>query len=200
MKYLKTFEDLSDFIGKVKKTKEFATVAHSGVYRKGLDEKGEKIPYIMHPDSVAKIVHSVKKSSHIAELIAAAYLHDTVQDTEVTYTNIRKEFGDVIMNLVKELTSDQEQLKLLGKEKYLINKMLTMSSWALVIKLADRLHNLSDFDMIMSGDPKRKKWAKGYATQTKNIIEQLESSRELSGSQKKLVKKIKNKLKLVIDI
>jgi len=202
MKYLKTYEkySLSKFINKVKKSKEFATKAHKGVYRKGVDEKGEKIPYIIHPDSVAKIVHEVKNSEHIAHILAAAYLHDTVEDTDTKLEDIEKEFGSVVMQLVSELTSDKEKLEISGKEEYLIDKMIGMSSWALVIKLADRLHNLSDFEQIMSGtNEKRKKWAKKYAQQTKNIIEELEWYRDLSNSQQELIRRIKNKLKIVID-
>ena len=73
--------------------------------------------------------------------------------------------------------------------------MLNMSSWALVIKLADRLHNLKDFDEIMAGtDEKRQKWVIKYANQTKNIVNELKMYRKLSGTQKVLVKKIKDKI------
>lgn len=202
MKYLRTYEDhkLSKFIHKIKKAKEFATKAHKGVYRKGVNDKGEKIPYIIHPDSVAKIVHEVKNSEHIAHLITAAYLHDTVEDTNITLEDIQREFGDVVMQLVAELTSDEEKLEISGKEEYLIDKMIGMSSWALIIKLADRLHNLSDFEQIMSGtNEKRKKWARKYAQQTKNIIEELEWYRELSNAQQELISRIKDKLKIVTE-
>ncbi|NPV12825.1 MAG: bifunctional (p)ppGpp synthetase/guanosine-3',5'-bis(diphosphate) 3'-pyrophosphohydrolase [Ignavibacteria bacterium] len=202
MKYLHTYENhkLSKFIHKVKKAKEFATKAHKGIYRKGFDDNGEKIPYIIHPDSVAKIVHEVENSEHIAHLIAAAYLHDTVEETNVTLKDIQKEFGDIVMQLVNELTSDKEKLKISGKEEYLIDKMIGMSNWALVIKLADRLHNVSDFKSIMAGNnEKRKKWAKEYAQQTKNIIEELEWYRDLSDTQQELIKRIKDKLKIVTE-
>jgi len=205
MIYLDTFENflneskLSKFIHKVKKAKQFATKVHGGVYRKGLNEKGEKIPYIVHPDSVAKIVHSVKNSKRIADLIAASYLHDTVQDTDVTFEDIEKEFGELVMNIVKELTSNKEKLEISGKEEYLIDKMINMSSWALVIKLADRYHNLSDFEAIVkSGDKKRLKWAKSYAKQTQNIVDELEWYRKLSNPQKALVDMIKERLKIIL--
>jgi len=199
MKYLNTYEKfdkhkLRDFIGTVKKAKKFADKAHKGVKRKGGD------PYIMHPETVAKIVHDVKESKVIAALITAALLHDTVEDTEVTLEDIKREFGEFVMSLVAELTSDEEKMAISGKEEYLIDKMLNMSSWALVIKLADRLHNLSDFEDIMNGnDKKRQKWAKGYATQTKNIVEELEQYRDLSWTQNILVDDIKDKLKIVLD-
>ena len=202
MKYLKSYEkySLSRFINKVKKAKDFATKAHKGVYRKGVDEKGEKVPYITHPDSVAKIVHEVENSEHIAHLIAAAYLHDTVEDTHIKLEEIEKEFGSIVMKLVSELTSDEEKIEISGKEEYLIDKMIGMSNWALIIKLADRLHNLSDFEQIMSGtNEKMKKWAIKYAQQTKNIIEELEWYRDLSNAQQELINRIKDKLKIVTE-
>lgn len=190
MKYLHYYENhkLTNFINVVKKAKNFAQNAHKNQYRKG----GE--PYIIHPESVAKIVHKIKKSKEIASLVAASYLHDTVEDTDTTLEDIKKYFGDLVMKIVKELTSDKEKIKMSGKEEYLIDKMLNMSSWSLVIKLADRLNNLKDFNNIMkSNDKGRKKWVKKYAQQTKNIIEDLEWYRELSNTQKELIKLIKIK-------
>ena len=203
MKYLLGFNEakksrLGYFINKVKKAKEFATVAHDGVFRKGINKNDPKIPYIIHPDSVAKIVHDVKQSEFIAHLIAAAYLHDTVEDSDVTLEDINEEFGDLVMKLVEELTTDKEKLEVSGKEEYLIDKMLGMSSWALIIKLADRLHNVSDFEDIMKyGKEGKKRWARKYAEQTRNIIEEVEWYRELSNPQKKLVDMISDKLKVM---
>jgi len=192
MKYIKKFENknLGSFIKTVKDAKELATKAHHGVKRRG----GE--PYIIHPESVAKIVHDVKSSKEIASLIAAAYLHDTVEDTDITLDEIREKFGELVMSLVSELTNNDEKLKMLGKEEYLIDKMLNMSSWALVIKLADRLHNLKDFEKIMLGDnDKAKKWVNNYAKQTKSIIDNLKWYRKLSSTQKVLVNRIKKGIK-----
>ena len=148
MKYLKTFENhkLRNFIHTVKDAKKFARKAHEGQFRAGGD------PYIIHPEAVAKIVHDVKISKEIANLIAAAYLHDTIEDCDVTLFDIKIRFGELVMSLVQELTSDEEKIQISGKEDYLIDKMLSMSSWALVIKLADRYHNLKDFKKIMKGD------------------------------------------------
>ena len=200
MKSIQTYEkfkkqNLSDFINKVKKAKDFATKAHIKQKRKG------GAPYIIHPDAVAKIVHDTKESKKISHLIAAAYLHDTVEDTHITLDDIKKEFGDLVMTLVDELTTDEEKLAISGKEEYLIDKMLGMSSWALVIKLADRLHNLEDFEDIFNGkDEKRKKWARKYGKQTENIINELEWYRDLSWSQNVIVDAIKDKLRLATEL
>lgn len=206
MKYLSKFETydpqrykLMKFINKVKTAYKFAEDAHKGVYRKGETPTGERVPYFSHPDTVAKIVHDIKDSEYIAHLIAAAYLHDTVEDTDVTVEEIRHIFGELVASLVGELTSDKDKIAISGKEEYLIDRMINISSWALVIKLADRLHNLYDFKDIMAGnDEKRKKWARKYALQTKNIIDEVEWYRELSETQKKLVDKIRHKLNVVL--
>jgi (p)ppGpp synthase/HD superfamily hydrolase len=200
MKYLERYEAysperyrLTKFINKVKSAYKFAEDAHAGVKRKGGD------PYFSHPDAVAKIIHDVKESEYIAHLISAAYLHDVVEDTDVTLDEIRHIFGELVAELVGEVTSDKDKIAISGKEEYLIDKMIGMSSWALVIKLADRLHNLSDFQEIMDGDDeKRKKWAIKYAEQTKNIIDEIEWYRELSETQKTLVDKIRHKLNIVL--
>jgi len=178
---------LTNFIAIVKKAKTFAIEAHKDQYRKG------GLPYITHPETVAKILHGVKSSRVIGSLIVAALLHDVVEDTDVTIEEIREEFGELVANLVNDLTSDLEKLVISGKEEFLIDKMLNMKSWPLSIKLSDRLHNLYDFEDIMAGDDeKRKEWVVSYANQTKNIISELEWYRELSTTQKELVSQIKN--------
>ena len=76
---------------------KFAIDAHRGAERKG---KG--YPYILHPMEAAGIVASI---SNDPELLAAAILHDTVEDTDVSLEQIRQEFGDRVMTLVFNETS-----------------------------------------------------------------------------------------------
>lgn len=191
----------TNFIMIVKKARLFATKAHEGTYRKGVDENGNKIEYITHPIAVSKILHTYKKSHKIDFLIAACMLHDTVEDVDwVTIDLIRNEFGELIASLVDELTSDPSGLEKFGKEQYLINKMLNMTTWGLGIKLADRIHNLSDIQSkIDSGNKSNIKWAIKYSTQTKNIISALENNRELTNTHKKLIKIIKEKIKPALN-
>lgn len=79
------------------KAAKFAIDAHCGAERKG---KG--YPYILHPMEAAGIVASLSTDP---ELLAAAILHDTVEDTDVTIEQIRKEFGDRVAALVHRETS-----------------------------------------------------------------------------------------------
>ena len=82
----------------VEKARVFATAAHAAV---GQVRKYTFEPYMVHPTEVANIVASVP---HTREMLAAAYLHDTVEDTGVTLDLIRAEFGDEIADLVGWLT------------------------------------------------------------------------------------------------
>ena len=82
----------------VEKAKIFATAAHAAVaqLRKYTNE-----PYIVHPTEVAGIVAGVE---HTDEMLAAAWLHDVVEDTGVTIETIRAEFGSEVADLVGWLT------------------------------------------------------------------------------------------------
>jgi (p)ppGpp synthase/HD superfamily hydrolase len=76
----------------------FAKAAHESIDQR---RKHTGEPYIVHPIAVAEIVRSVP---HTPEMIAAAYLHDVVEDTPVTIEQIRTAFGDKVAELVDWLT------------------------------------------------------------------------------------------------
>ena len=80
----------------VQKALTFATTAHDGQVR-----KYTKKPYIVHPIEVMEIVSTVE---HDDEMLAAALLHDVVEDTTVTIEEIQQEFGADVAILVDELT------------------------------------------------------------------------------------------------
>lgn len=75
---------------------EFAIMAHGKQLRKYTGE-----PYIVHPVDVARIVRTVP---HTPEMVAAAYLHDTVEDTDATIVDIELRFGSSVGRLVWHLT------------------------------------------------------------------------------------------------
>ena len=112
---------------------------HSGQVR-----RKSGLPYYTHPISVFSIVKKFKESRQIEALCCASLLHDTIEDTTVTFSELKRDFGPVVANLVKELTNDDEEKEKLGKEAYMNKKLLHLSNWALVIKLADILDNSSD--------------------------------------------------------
>jgi len=121
------------------KALKYATSKHRGQKRKvsGAD-------YVTHPILVSYLAASYKRSKALETLICAAILHDTVEDTKATYAQILRLFGMSIASLVFELTSDPVALKKMGKLEYLKGHMAGMSSYALFLKLCDRLANLRD--------------------------------------------------------
>lgn len=117
----------------------FASLKHEGQTRKVTGK-----PYISHPIMVSYILAKYKDSDNLEDLIVASILHDTLEDTDTTFDEIQKEFTPLVASLVLELTNDEEKIKKLGKLTYHKNKLVGISSWALVIKLADRLSNIMD--------------------------------------------------------
>ena len=122
----------------IEKAALFARTAHQGQFRKS----GEA--YIVHPCAVVEILADLNMD---AETLAAAYLHDVVEDTPVTAEEIRKEFGDDVWHLVEGVTKiDKVQFK--NVEEAMaenLRKMLiamTKDIRVIIIKLADRLHNM----------------------------------------------------------
>jgi len=169
----------------IEKSKEFAEKAHAGVNRKFSGE-----PYVEHPKRVAEIVKLYKKDSHaLGHLISASHLHDTIEDTNTTVEDLKELFHGLVVSLVQELTSDKEKIKEMGKTEYLSHKMINMSSWALVIKLADRLDNVSD---LKTSSPK---FREKYVPETKTILNNLKKGRKLTNTQVRLVDAIETKLK-----
>jgi hypothetical protein len=149
-----------------KKSWNFAKSAHSGIFRKFSGD-----PYFEH---VRKVFKLLKMFDTNEVLGASALLHDVVEDTEFTYDDIKLEFGVEVANLVKELTSVNELVDVMGKPGYLLDKMVSMSDDALTIKLCDRLQNLSDH--FSASDKFRIK----YYSETKYIIDNLRRWRKLN--------------------
>lgn len=165
------------------KALEYAVKAHKGQFRSDGSE------YVKHPERVAEFVKKFKKSHNMDALISAAYLHDTIEDTNTTHEDLEKMFGGLIASMVKELTSDKDEIAKVGKDEYLAKKMAKMSSWSLVIKLADRLDNVQDI-----ATAKTPEWRRKYKAETEMILSRLEKDRELSNAHKKIIRAIRDKL------
>lgn len=118
----------------------FATRAHSGTYR-----KGTSIPYIVHPIEAAAIVSSITDDP---DMIAAAVLHDVVEDTDATVEEIRFFFNERIADLV-EAESENKRKDLPPQETWMVRKMETLEFLrgkadrdAKILALADKLSNM----------------------------------------------------------
>lgn len=130
---------------RIQKAFEFANNAHAGVKRKS----GE--PYIIHPLAVAKIV--VEEIGLSATSIISALLHDVVEDTDYTLEDISNLFGEKVASIVDGLTKLTEEFTAQHDSKQASNfrKMLmTLSDdvRVILIKLADRLHNMRTLDSM----------------------------------------------------
>lgn len=121
----------------------FAATAHQFQKRKGKD-----IPYINHPIEVANILHSVGVSD--GDILAAAVLHDVLEDTNTTKETIENLFGRTILNIVLMCTDDKTDSKVNRKKKQLerivsLTQNMTHEGYsAIMIKLADKHSNCSD--------------------------------------------------------
>lgn len=145
----------------------FAVKAHSGFERRG---KG--YPYIVHPMEAVAIVATITKDQ---ELLAAAALHDVVEDTDYSVDDIKKQFGDRIANLVAsesdlvvEGKNESESWK--ERKEFAIQRLKKLSYDAKVVAIGDKLSNaramLNDYksmgeklwDKFHVNDPKLHKW------------------------------------------
>lgn len=117
----------------------FATQAHQGTERRG---KG--FPYIIHPLEAMSIVATITNEP---DLLAAAVLHDTIEDTEVTYEEIKQKFGEHIANLVVKETdvrTTPDGRKLTWQERKLrdMDNLRNSSREVKIVALGDKLSNM----------------------------------------------------------
>lgn len=117
---------------------QFASVKHSHQRRKGADAS----PYVNHPIEVAATLAKVGSASDL-ELLAAAVLHDTVEDTETTFEELEHAFGKTVRDLVREVTDDKILEKNERKRRQ-IEHAPNLSPRAKLIKLADKTCNVRE--------------------------------------------------------
>jgi guanosine-3',5'-bis(diphosphate) 3'-pyrophosphohydrolase len=134
---LNTYLD-PESVATVLKAYEVGKQAHSGQTRK----TGE--PYILHPVAVAQILANMRMD-HVS--IAAAILHDTIEDTELSWEDINRNFGVEIADLVEGVTKLDKmkfRTRMQADAESFRKLMLAMSRdlRVIFIKLADRLHNM----------------------------------------------------------
>ena len=129
----------------------FAVKAHAGTERRGKD-----FPYIVHPMEAVSIVATMTSDQ---ELLAAAALHDTVEDTDVTLDDIRREFGSRVAKLVEE-ESDVFMEGVSASDSWHVRKQIAMdrllraSRDAKMVALGDKLSNARIIyrDFVQKGD------------------------------------------------
>lgn len=114
----------------------YAAVHHKDQHRKGPDLE----PYVNHLAEVAAYVAAADAAPD-AEVIAAAYLHDTIEDTAVTHENLVHAFGRRIADIVAEVTDDKSLPKAERKRRQLEHAP-HLSFEARLIKIADKTSNV----------------------------------------------------------
>lgn len=123
----------------VDKAIKFAVDAHANTERRG---KG--FPYVIHVLEAMEIVATITNDP---ELLAAAALHDTVEDTDVTVDVIRREFGDRIASLVQAESDEMvagvsEEDSWRGRKQAAINRLASASHDAKIVAMGDKLSNM----------------------------------------------------------
>jgi (p)ppGpp synthase/HD superfamily hydrolase len=136
----------------------FADDAHSGQFR-----KGSRVPYLIHPLNVARILLDHGCSD---ELAVAALLHDTVEDTEVTVEEIRTIFGDTVARLVEFATEPDSLWNWEKRKEHTLGLLGSGETPALLLSVADKLDNILSirYDLQRCGE---KAWDRFKRPRTK---------------------------------
>ena len=129
---------LSSGIGLVIRAAHFAADKHRDQRRKGV----RNTPYINHPLEVAERLHRVAGIDD-PEILAAAILHDTIEDTETTRAELSRLFGNRIAAIVSEL-SDDKGLTWQERKRLEIDHARHLTDTGKLIKLSDKTSNVSD--------------------------------------------------------
>src|SRR3990172_294271 len=125
-------------VGVVLAAMEFAARKHKDQRRKDKDAS----PYINHPIALANVLWT-EGEVRDPEVIAAALLHDTLEDTETTYEELRGQFGAMVDDMVAEVT-DTKWLDKKVRKRLQVTKAAKSSRGAKLVKLADKICNLRD--------------------------------------------------------
>ena len=115
----------------------FASEAHRGQKRL---EGGAEVDYVVHPLRVAEHVRRIGGCDDV-EVLCAAVLHDTIEDSGTRYDELAEAFGDRVARIVAELTNDS-RLPKAERHEEMIRSLAGASPEAKLIKLADRYDNL----------------------------------------------------------
>jgi (p)ppGpp synthase/HD superfamily hydrolase len=128
----------------IEKALKVASKAHEGQYRKHTET-----PYITHPVTVGMIV---MKAGYDEEMIAAAILHDTVEDTNLSLDDIRQEFGGRIAEIVEGCSEPNKDLPWKARKEHTIEYLKTAPEKIRIVACADKLHNIrtiiKDYEQI----------------------------------------------------
>lgn len=129
----------------IKKAAAFAEIAHKGAVRKGTN-----VPYITHPLEAAVIASMMTDDE---EIIAAALLHDTIEDAGITYEQLKENFSARVADLVAEESEDKSRTWKERKSATL-ERLETAGTESRILILADKLSNIRSMarDYLLKGE------------------------------------------------
>ena len=157
-------------LGEILRALGFAADKHRNQRRKD----AEASPYINHPIAVACVLAGEAGLSD-SVLLLAAILHDTVEDTETTFEELRREFGVEVATLVHEVTDDKSLPKVHRKQLQ-IEHATTASPRAKCLKIADKICNVRDVTASppVNWPPRRRREYLDWAAQVVDRCRQVE--------------------------
>jgi len=170
---------MSENISIVVLAADFAAQKHRGQRRKGAAD----IPYINHPLKVAKYLCEIGEIND-PEVLAAAVLHDTIEDTDTEFDDLVERFGQRTAEIVLEV-SDDNNLSKAERKQAQIDHASRLSYEAKLVKLADKIANVEDMIANPPGN-----WSKSrrcdYVEWGRNVV------KGLSGTNQALEKRFRD--------
>ena len=144
------------------KAQKLAEAGHAGQFR-----KGGKIPYVEHCEIVVSYLIALGIQDEL--ILATAYVHDLLEDTTITESDIASELGETVLKKVMALTKTAA----MTKEEYLDRVSKEGDIFVVLIKAVDRICNTKDF--VRDG---KRDYAKKYFAKAGSVFERLERDKE----------------------
>ena len=162
--------DKAQLLSLLFKALAFSAEKHTKQRRKDIEES----PYINHPIALANIL--AQRWVIDENVLCAAILHDTLEDTETTADELREHFGEKITSIVLEVTDDKSLEKSVRKQKQ-VEHAASISHEAKLVKLADKIANITDIINTPPAD-----WSndrkKDYFDWAKAVVDNLRGSHQ----------------------
>jgi (p)ppGpp synthase/HD superfamily hydrolase len=157
----------------VERARLFATAAHAAIGQTRKYSDGKE-PYIVHPAEVVQILQSTAREGrgYTVQMEAAAWLHDVVEDTEITLDLIKEIFGSEVRDLVYWLTDDKAApgLNRAARKQRTLERLATAPDDAKTLKTADCISNAHS---IFEKDPN---FAKVYLREMNALLDVLDGA------------------------
>ena len=163
-----------DNMGRLLKGIHFACIKHSTQRRKD----PEQTPYINHPVGVAHILY--ENDIKDIDVLLAAVLHDTIEDTNTTLEELQIEFGEKVAGIVADCTDDKS-LDWKERKRLQIVTANSKSREAKLVKLADKIYNLKDLQRSTPNGWTKERvlayfsWAKQVTNECRGISSKLDA-------------------------